>query len=113
MPIFRRTATQQLVAAAAWFFVLTLLCVAQIEYLQRANRTLEEKVQGLQQKKKDASTEVANLSMKNLELCEELTHIDNLAKRMEMDKDRVLETADMELQETEVRCEKVRRKTKI
>uniref|UniRef100_A0A3Q3WID1 Centrosomal protein 135 n=1 Tax=Mola mola TaxID=94237 RepID=A0A3Q3WID1_MOLML len=73
----------------------------QIEYLQRANRTLEEKVQGLQQKKKDASTEVANLSMKNLELCEELTHIDNLAKRMEMDKDRVLETADMELQETE------------
>ncbi|XP_071343000.1 centrosomal protein of 135 kDa isoform X2 [Trachinotus anak] len=72
----------------------------QIEYLQETNRTLEEKVEGLQQRKKDASTEVANLSLKNLELCEELTHIDDLAKRLEMDKERVLETADMELQET-------------
>ncbi|KAM7012866.1 LOW QUALITY PROTEIN: centrosomal protein of 135 kDa [Tautogolabrus adspersus] len=71
----------------------------QIEYLQEANRTLEQKVEGLQQKKKDATTEVANLSLKNLELCEELTHIDDLAKRMEMDKERVLETADMELHE--------------
>ncbi|XP_004557212.3 centrosomal protein of 135 kDa isoform X1 [Maylandia zebra] len=72
----------------------------QIDYLQETNRTLEQKIDGLQQKKKDASTEVANLSLKNLELCEELTHIDDLAKRMEMDKERVLETADMELQET-------------
>lgn len=79
-----------------------LLCGIQIEYLQETNRTLEEKVEGLQQKKKDASTEVANLSLKNLELCEELTHIDNLAKRLEMDKDHVLETADMELQEAKV-----------
>ncbi|XP_034736787.1 centrosomal protein of 135 kDa isoform X2 [Etheostoma cragini] len=72
----------------------------QIEYLQEANRTLDQKVAGLQQKKKDASTEVANLSLKNLELCEELTHIDDLAKRLEMDKDHVLETAEMELEET-------------
>lgn len=83
----------------------------QIEYLQETNRTLEEKVEGLQQKKKDASTEVANLSLKNLELCEELTHIDNLAKQLEMDKDHVLETADMELQEAKVWRDKVRRKT--
>lgn len=74
----------------------------QIDYLQETNRTLEQKIDGLQQKKKDASTEVANLSLKNLELCEELTHIDDLAKRMEMDKERVLETADMALQETKV-----------
>lgn len=80
-----------------------LLCVTQIEYLQESNRTLEQKVEGLQQRKKDASTEVANLSLKNLELCEELTHIDDLAKRLEMDKERVLETADVELQETKVR----------
>ncbi|XP_049443312.1 centrosomal protein of 135 kDa [Epinephelus fuscoguttatus] len=72
----------------------------QIEYLQENNRVLEQKVEALQQKKEDASTEVANLSLKNLELCEELTHIDDLAKRMEMDKEHVLETADMELQET-------------
>ncbi|XP_023127564.2 centrosomal protein of 135 kDa isoform X3 [Amphiprion ocellaris] len=72
----------------------------QIEHLQETNRTLEQKIEGLQQRKKIASTEVANLSLKNLELCEELTHIDDLAKRLEMDKEHVLETADMELQET-------------
>ena len=68
---------------------------------------------GLQQKKKDASTEVANLSLKNLELCEELTHIDDLAKRLEMDKERVLETADMELQEAKVRKREIRLKIKM
>ncbi|XP_055021118.1 centrosomal protein of 135 kDa isoform X2 [Boleophthalmus pectinirostris] len=72
----------------------------QIEYLQEANRTLEQKIQGLQQRKKQASSEVANLSLKNLELCEELTHIDDLAKKLELDKDRVLETADQELLES-------------
>ncbi|KAM3619121.1 uncharacterized protein V6R79_003302 [Siganus canaliculatus] len=82
----------------------------QIEYLQEANRTLEEKVEGLQQKKQDASTELANLSLKNLELCEELTHIDHMAKRLEMDKDRVLETADTELQETQ---KEIQRQQKI
>lgn len=82
----------------------------QIEYLQETNKTLEQTVQGLQQKKIDASTEVANLSLKNLELCEELTHIDDLAKRLEMDKERVLESADMELQETKVRILEGRKK---
>ncbi|XP_071371659.1 centrosomal protein of 135 kDa [Centroberyx affinis] len=72
----------------------------QIEYLQETNRTLEQKVEGLLQKRQDASTEVANLSLKNQELCEELTHIDHLAKQLEMDKEQVLETADLELQET-------------
>ncbi|XP_034439541.1 centrosomal protein of 135 kDa isoform X1 [Hippoglossus hippoglossus] len=81
----------------------------QIEYLQETNRTLEQKVEGLQQKKKNASTEVANLSLKNLELCEELTHIDDLAKRLEMDKERVLETVDMELQDTKEEIQKQQR----
>uniref|UniRef100_A0A3B4ABP5 Centrosomal protein 135 n=1 Tax=Periophthalmus magnuspinnatus TaxID=409849 RepID=A0A3B4ABP5_9GOBI len=82
----------------------------QIEYLQETNRTLDQKVQGLQQKKKHASSEVANLSLKNLELCEELTHIDDLAKKLEMDKDRVLETADQELLESK---EKIHRLQEI
>lgn len=86
-----------------------MLYVEQIEYLQETNRTLEKKVESLQQTKKDVSTEVANLSLKNLELCEELTHIDHLAKRLEMDKDHMLETADMELQEAKVRHEHMRK----
>lgn len=83
---------------------LSVSC-SQIEYLQETNRTLEQKVQGLQQRKQDASTEVADLSAKNQELCQELTHIDHLAKQLEKDKDLVLETADLELQEAKVRKE--------
>uniref|UniRef100_A0A6Q2Y4V0 Centrosomal protein 135 n=1 Tax=Esox lucius TaxID=8010 RepID=A0A6Q2Y4V0_ESOLU len=75
----------------------------QIEYLQQTNRTLEQKVQGLQQRKQDASTEVADLSAKNQELCQELSQIDHLARQLEKDKDLVLETADQELQEAKVR----------
>ncbi|XP_056271172.1 centrosomal protein of 135 kDa isoform X2 [Pseudoliparis swirei] len=69
----------------------------QIEYLQESNGALEEKLAGLRRTKMDASSEVADLSLKNLELCEELTHIDGLARRLEMDKEAVLETADVEL----------------
>ncbi|XP_077389279.1 centrosomal protein of 135 kDa-like isoform X2 [Festucalex cinctus] len=68
----------------------------QIEFLQESNKTLEEKVEGLQHK---SSSEVADLSLKNFELCQELTHIDGLAKRMEMDKERALEMADTELRD--------------
>lgn len=80
----------------------SVLYSKQVEYLQETKRTLEEKVMGLEQKKEHVSTEVANLSQKNRELCEELTHIDSLAKRLEMDKDRVLESADTELQGAKV-----------
>ncbi|XP_054645594.1 centrosomal protein of 135 kDa isoform X2 [Dunckerocampus dactyliophorus] len=69
----------------------------QIEYLQESNKMLEQKVEGLQQK---SSSKVADLSLKNFELCQELTHIDGLAKKMEMDKERALEMADQELQNT-------------
>nr|XP_057930217.1 centrosomal protein of 135 kDa-like isoform X3 [Doryrhamphus excisus] len=67
----------------------------QVEYLQESNKMLEQKVEGLQQK---SSTKVADLSLKNFELCQELTHIDGLAKKMEMDKERALVMADQELQ---------------
>ncbi|XP_014329681.1 centrosomal protein of 135 kDa isoform X1 [Xiphophorus maculatus] len=82
----------------------------QIEYLQEANSALQDRIEGLQQKKKDASTEVANLSLKNLELCEELTQIDHLAQCMEMDKERVLENVDIELQKAK---KEIQRKEKI
>ncbi|KAG7458398.1 hypothetical protein JOB18_016435 [Solea senegalensis] len=81
----------------------------QIEYLQETNRKLEQKVEDLQQKKKDVSKEVANLSVKNLELCEELTHIDDLAKQLEMDKEQVLETVDVELQEAKKEIQRQQR----
>lgn len=48
------------------------------------------------------SSEVADLSARNEELCQELTQIDQLAQQLEKDKEMVLETADMELQEAKV-----------
>uniref|UniRef100_A0A673NI26 Centrosomal protein 135 n=1 Tax=Sinocyclocheilus rhinocerous TaxID=307959 RepID=A0A673NI26_9TELE len=71
----------------------------QIEYLQETNRSLEQRIDGLQQRKKTVSSEVADLSARNQELCQELTEIDQLAQQLEKDKEMVLETADMELQE--------------
>ncbi|CAL8256272.1 unnamed protein product [Merluccius merluccius] len=67
----------------------------QIEYLQAANSTLEQKVEATQRRTQEA----ADLSVKNQELCQELSHIDHLAKQMEMDKELVLQTADQELHE--------------
>lgn len=64
----------------------------QIEYLQQANRDLEKRVQGLQERKQTVSSEVANLSARNEELCQELTEIDHLAQQLERDKEMVLET---------------------
>ncbi|KAL0164521.1 hypothetical protein M9458_040274, partial [Cirrhinus mrigala] len=63
------------------------------------NRSLEQRIDGLQQRKKTVSSEVADLSARNQELCQELTEIDQLAQQLEKDKEMVLETADMELQE--------------
>lgn len=48
------------------------------------------------------SSEVADLSTRNQELCQELTEIDQLAQQLEKDKEMLLETADMELQEAKV-----------
>ncbi|CAL8306953.1 unnamed protein product [Lota lota] len=73
----------------------------QVKYLQAANSTLEQKVEAAQQRKQDASSEVADLSVKNQELCQELSHIDHLAKQLEMDKELVLQTAHQELQEAQ------------
>lgn len=48
------------------------------------------------------SSEVADLSARNQELCQELSQIDQLAQQLEKDKEMVLETADMELEEAKV-----------
>ncbi|XP_019752465.1 centrosomal protein of 135 kDa-like isoform X1 [Hippocampus comes] len=62
----------------------------QIEYLQESNRTLEQKLEALQNK---SSAEVADLSLKNIELCRELTQKNNMIKQTKMDKKRVLDIA--------------------
>ncbi|XP_061680419.1 centrosomal protein of 135 kDa-like isoform X2 [Syngnathoides biaculeatus] len=62
----------------------------QIEALQESNKNLEHKLKGLQHK---SSTEVANLSMKNNELCRELVQKKMIMKQTKMDKKRVLDIA--------------------
>ncbi|OCT99518.1 centrosomal protein of 135 kDa [Xenopus laevis] len=82
----------------------------QIEYLQQANRDLETRVQNLLETRHNVTSEVLNLSTKNEELCKELTEIDHLAQQLERDKERVLVTADAEIEDakseiTRLQCE--------
>ena len=63
---------------------------------------MEQKVEAAQQRKQDASSEFADLSVKNHELCQELSHIDHLAKQLETDKELALQKAHQELQEAQV-----------
>ncbi|XP_073501551.1 centrosomal protein of 135 kDa isoform X2 [Phyllobates terribilis] len=71
----------------------------QIEYLQKANRDLENRAQELLETRQNVTSEVVNLSTKNEELCQELLEIDQMAQQLERDKERVLVTADAEIEE--------------
>ncbi|XP_069600550.1 centrosomal protein of 135 kDa isoform X2 [Ranitomeya imitator] len=71
----------------------------QIEYLQQANRDLENRAQELLETRQNVTSEVVNLSTKNEELCQELLEIDQMAQQLERDKERVLVTADAEIEE--------------
>nr|XP_057930228.1 centrosomal protein of 135 kDa-like [Doryrhamphus excisus]XP_057930229.1 centrosomal protein of 135 kDa-like [Doryrhamphus excisus]XP_057930231.1 centrosomal protein of 135 kDa-like [Doryrhamphus excisus] len=62
----------------------------QIEYLQESNKMLEQKLSELQQKFSD---EMADLSLKNFELCREVAHKTNMVKQTQMDKKRGLSIA--------------------
>uniref|UniRef100_A0A8C9V5G9 Centrosomal protein 135 n=1 Tax=Scleropages formosus TaxID=113540 RepID=A0A8C9V5G9_SCLFO len=75
----------------------------QMEYLQEANGVLKQQ---LQERQQSASSQVAHLSARNQELCQELSHIDQLAEQLQKDKDLVLVTADQELQEAKQEIER-------
>ncbi|XP_037106364.1 centrosomal protein of 135 kDa-like [Syngnathus acus] len=62
----------------------------QVEYLQESNKTLEQKLEELQHK---SSTEAADLSLKNIQLCQELTQKNDIMQKTKMDKKRVLDIA--------------------
>uniref|UniRef100_A0A8C9SW36 Centrosomal protein 135 n=1 Tax=Scleropages formosus TaxID=113540 RepID=A0A8C9SW36_SCLFO len=78
----------------------------QMEYLQEANGVLKQQ---LQERQQSASSQVAHLSARNQELCQELSHIDQLAEQLQKDKDLVLVTADQELQEAKQEIERQHR----
>lgn len=75
----------------------------QVDLLQQENKQLELQVQDLLDSKQNVSCEVAQLSNKNEELCQELSEIDHLAQQLERHKEIVLETADKEIGEAKVR----------
>lgn len=61
------------------------------------------RIQDLLDSRKNVTNEVANLSNKNEELCQELSEIDHLAQQLERHKEIVLERADKEIGEAKVR----------
>ncbi|XP_061153829.1 centrosomal protein of 135 kDa-like [Syngnathus typhle] len=62
----------------------------QVGYLQESNKILEQKLEELQHK---SSTEAADLSLKNIQLCQELTQKNDIMQKTKMDKKRVLDIA--------------------
>ncbi|KAJ8410006.1 hypothetical protein AAFF_G00210470 [Aldrovandia affinis] len=72
---------------------------AQIETLRNSLDRLQCVVQQLQQEKGKVSRQVEDLTQKNQQLCQELSHIDKLALQLEQDKKTVLDTADSKAEE--------------
>ncbi|XP_063166215.1 centrosomal protein of 135 kDa isoform X3 [Candoia aspera] len=71
----------------------------QVEFLQQTNKDLEKRIEDLLDSRQNVTSEVAHLSNKNEELCQELSEIDHLAQQLERHKEIVLETADKEIGE--------------
>ncbi|XP_039921491.1 centrosomal protein of 135 kDa isoform X2 [Hirundo rustica] len=78
----------------------------QVEYLQKKNKELENRIQDLLDTKQNVTSEVVDLSNKNEELCQELNEIDHLAQQLERHKEIVLETADKEIGEAKKEIER-------
>ncbi|KAM6346411.1 centrosomal protein of 135 kDa-like [Podargus strigoides] len=78
----------------------------QVEYLQQANKELENRIQDLLDTKQNMTSEVEDLTNKNEELCQELKEIDHLAQQLERHKEIVLETADKEIGEAKKEVER-------
>ncbi|NXO34634.1 CP135 protein, partial [Locustella ochotensis] len=78
----------------------------QVEYLQKKNKELENRIQDLLDTKQNVTSEVVDLSNKNEELCQELNQIDHLAQQLERHKEIVLETADKEIGEAKKEIER-------
>ncbi|XP_066488243.1 centrosomal protein of 135 kDa isoform X2 [Tiliqua scincoides] len=78
----------------------------QVDLLQQANKELEMRIQDLLDSRQNVTSEVAQLSNKNEELCQELTEIDHLAQQLERHKEIVLETADKEIGEAKEEIKK-------
>ncbi|XP_070613332.1 centrosomal protein of 135 kDa isoform X5 [Erythrolamprus reginae] len=80
----------------------------QVEFLQQTNKELEKRIEDLLDSRQNMTSEVAHLSNKNEELCQELTEIDHLAQQLERHKEIVLETADKEIGEAKEEIKKKR-----
>ncbi|XP_039555031.1 centrosomal protein of 135 kDa isoform X1 [Passer montanus] len=78
----------------------------QVDYLQKKNKELENRIQDLLDTKQNVTSEVVDLSNKNEELCQELNEIDHLAQQLERHKEIVLETADKEIGEAKKEIER-------
>ncbi|KAG8134933.1 hypothetical protein E2320_008001 [Naja naja] len=78
----------------------------QVEFLQQTKKDLEKRIEDLLDSRQNMTSEVAHLSNKNEELCQELTEIDHLAQQLERHKAIVLETADKEIGEAKEEIKK-------
>uniref|UniRef100_A0A0A6YVT8 Testis specific 10 n=2 Tax=Mus musculus TaxID=10090 RepID=A0A0A6YVT8_MOUSE len=74
----------------------------QIEDLKQTNHDLEEYVRKLLDSKEAVSTQVDDLANHNEHLCKELIKLDQLAEKLQKEKNFVVDTADKELEEAKI-----------
>ena len=89
--------------------VLELMCLCfncvfifQVDYLQQKNHDLQVQVDSALSKASLATNHTLEADIKNTELNHELQNVDRMAQQLQLDKDAVVRTADMQLSDASV-----------
>ena len=82
---------------------LWLFCF-QIDYLQQKNQELVQQLDQATNKVARAAADSQDLDIRNQELEKSLQDIDFFAKKMQMEKDTVINVADKEMEDAKVNC---------
>ncbi|XP_074085489.1 centrosomal protein of 135 kDa isoform X2 [Macrotis lagotis] len=79
----------------------------QIDFLQKTNKDLENRIQELLDSKKTVTSEVLTLSNKNETLSRRLNEIDHIAHQMERHREEILESTDKQLVEAKLEIKRL------
>ncbi|XP_013391946.1 centrosomal protein of 135 kDa [Lingula anatina] len=80
----------------------------QIDYLQQKNREYQRRLDEAQLVEREARSETIDLNAKNKALAADLEDVDRMAQSLQLQKDSVMRSADMELSDAKIELERSR-----